>query len=71
MIAKVQNQLGNSKEALADYKEAPAGFQKIGDRRSTAVIQMNLSSYYSDYGQYADALKSTQRSPHRLPRSGR
>src|SRR5271169_4739162 len=31
MIAQVQAKLGNSTEALANYKESLAGFQKIGD----------------------------------------
>ena len=59
MIATVQNKLGNSSEALADYKESLASYQRIGDKHGTALIQMNLGSYYADHAKYEEALKST------------
>jgi len=51
--------LGNASAALANYKESLSVFQRIGDKRSTAVIEMNLGSYYSDHANYDEALKST------------
>jgi tetratricopeptide (TPR) repeat protein len=59
MIARVQAKMGNDAEALANYKASLAGFQKIGDKRSTAIILQNLGSFYSDHAKYEDALKST------------
>ena len=34
-------------------------YQRIGDKRGTAIVLMNLGSYYADHAKYEDALKST------------
>jgi tetratricopeptide (TPR) repeat protein len=56
-IARVQSRMGNSGEAVTNYKASLAAYQHIGDKHGTALILMNMGSYYADHAKYEDALK--------------
>ena len=55
-IAQVQDDMGNSKAALASYEEAIKVDRAIGDKNGLTQNLISLGSFYLDHGENDKAL---------------